>query len=84
MLIPEKNLDLNKCVLKLSWEVLKILKKFKVIKYDTLLSKSKTKMEFDINLMLLPALTFLYALGLLQYDESTDYFKISKEGDEVK
>lgn len=79
MLRPEKNLDLNKCVLKLSWEILKILKKFKVIKYDELLLESRKRMDFDINLTLLPALTFLYALGLLEYSESNDYFEILKK-----
>ena len=65
----------------MSWEILKILKESGILKYDNLLHKIAEKTQLDkstLELIFFPSVTFLYALGLVAYNQNQDYFEITK------
>lgn len=75
MLAPSKHLDLDRSVLRISSEVLRVLKKRRVMRYDALVRLIKDRSGDDGDIVVVPALNFLYILGRLEYHAKNDVFE---------
>jgi hypothetical protein len=75
MIIPSKHLDLERSVLRVSSEVLRALRKRRVMSHDALVRFIRGKVGDDGDIVVFPALNFLYLLGRLEYHIKTDTFE---------
>lgn len=73
-LLPTKHSHPDKTIIAASFFLLKRLKKFRVEKYDSLLEALK-KNNADGQFLFLPAINFLYLLGLIEYHSKNDSFE---------
>jgi hypothetical protein len=71
MLRPSKYSHPDRTLLNVSVILLAYLKEHQLAKFDTLLSVCKQNVESS-ELLFLPALNFLYLLGLIEYHPKTD------------
>ena len=69
MIKPNKFLDLDSCIINISGEITKILLQRNSIKYNDLYDEG-----FEYKL--LPAIDFLFLLGVLKYSPSTDSLEL--------
>lgn len=77
MLLPDKHLDLNNSVLRISTEILKRLKKHKAIKYDALYTELLNHFkESTINYLYIYCLDFLFLANLITYNKSKDLIEL--------
>jgi hypothetical protein len=72
MIKPHKYLDLNLSLLNLGGIIISIVKQEQVIKYDDLLERLILARGENVREVYLPALTFLYALGKVEYKKDID------------
>lgn len=80
MLRPNKHTNLNMSVLSLSAQILKLIKKERIIEYDALLAAlckkfDGEKKQIEVKHIFLPAINLLHLLGLLDYHVKTDSFE---------
>jgi hypothetical protein len=75
MLSPSKHLDLDRSILRVSGEVLRLLRRRRLVQHDALVRFIKEKTADDGDVVVAPALNFLYLLGLLEYHVKTDSFE---------
>lgn len=78
MIKPNKFLDLESCVINISGEITKILLKYNSIKYDKLYDILKDKYNEGFEYNFLPAIDFLFLLGVIEYSPSTDSLELIK------
>lgn len=71
MLVPTKYNHPDRTVIYVSFLLLKILKKNQVQKYDDL-QKAIGKLVVGWEVLFLPSLNLLYALGLIEYRPKSD------------
>ena len=71
MIRPTKYAHPDKTVLSISLIILEKLKKDKIIKYDKLQNHIKNRITAGVPLYL-PALNFLFLLGVIEYYPKTD------------
>ncbi|MFT8555420.1 MAG: ABC-three component system middle component 8 [Zymomonas mobilis] len=71
MLLPTKHSHPDRTVINASFLILKELKKNRIKKYDKLRKLIKDKI-IGGDVLFLPALSFLYLLGLIAYHSSAD------------
>ncbi len=71
MLRPTKHSHPDRTVINVSLLLLKRLKKDRIGEYDTL-RKHVKKLVIGGDILFLPALNFLYLLGLIEYRQKTD------------
>ena len=69
MIKPNKFLDLDSCIINISGEITKILLQRNSIKYNDIYDEG-----FEYKL--LPAIDFLFLLGVLKYSPSTDSLEL--------
>lgn len=72
MIKPHKYLDLNLSLVNLGGIIITILKQEQIIKYDDLLDRLILARGENVREVFLPALTFLYALGKVDYKRDID------------
>lgn len=72
MLKPTKHLNPETSTLSVAAHVLKTVQQQRTIRYDQLYSKLHRKYGDTIRETILPALTFLYLLGTIEYHEKND------------
>lgn len=72
MITPHKYLNLNLSILNLGGVVLSALKEDKAIKYDELLRKVILSRGENAKEVFIPTLSFLYALGKIEYRKDID------------
>lgn len=72
MIRPDKYTNLNLTVVNIGGVVLKSLYKCSVQKYDDLENYVAASLGDDAKLLFVQALSFLYALGKINYQPSTD------------
>jgi hypothetical protein len=72
MITPHKYLDLNLSLLNMGGEILNIMKITGVIKYDELVEKLIISHGNNAIEVFIPALSFLYLTGKIDYKKDTD------------
>ena len=78
MLKPEKHLNLNTSVLKVSAIILQYLSKKRIVTYQELLETISNKVNIDVEdvlYIIMPAINLIYLLGKLDYHPKTDSFE---------
>lgn len=78
MIAPHKYLDLNLSLLNLGGVILSIVKEQEVIKYDELLEKVTLLRGINAKEVFIPALSFLYLLGKIEYQKDIDTIEYIK------
>lgn len=78
MIAPHKYLDLNLSLLNLGGLILTIVKEDGVIKYDELLEKVTLTRGINAKEVFIPALSFLYLLGKIEYQKDIDTIEYIK------
>jgi len=72
MIVPEKHLDLNHCVLRAGAELLHYLKKARVAPLAKLRERLVQAMGTDGEVLFQPTLNFLFLLGRIDYHPEVD------------
>ena len=72
MITPHKYLDLNISLLNLGGMILNIIKDKGSVKYDDLLNKIILASGSNAKDIFIPALSFLYILGKIEYQKEID------------
>ena len=72
MIAPHKYLDLNLSLLSMGGLILSILKEEKLVKYDELLEKVILARGMNAKNVFIPALSFLYIIGKIDYRKDID------------
>lgn len=72
MLEPTKYLNLELSIVKVSSEVLRLLRSNSILKYDELYSYLIENISEDIKHVFVPSLSFLFLLGKIKYDIESD------------
>lgn len=80
MITPSKHLDLDRSVLRVSSEVLRELRKRRVMEYGALVRLIKRRAGDDGDIVVAPALNFLYVLGRIEYHAKNDSFEYLDSG----
>lgn len=74
MLRPTKHSHPDKTVIYLATLLIKRLRDKRIEKYDDLLSHSKKRISGG-DILFLPAVHFIFALGIIDYHQTTDSFE---------
>jgi hypothetical protein len=72
MLRPLKHTDLNTCILNVGTLILDLLAKYGPAKYDDMVMNLKEELGDNARFQVGPSLSFLYLLGLIEYDQNSD------------
>lgn len=72
MLTPTKHMNLDLSVVGISSMLLKLLKKNRIMTFDEMLGYLSGRIGNDVKHVFVPALNFLYLLGMIEYHLSTD------------
>lgn len=75
MIVPTKHLDLDRSLLRVSSEVLRFMKKKRIASYPAVVQFVKSKIGDDGDIVIGPALNFLFLIGRLEYRIKTDAFE---------
>lgn len=81
MIRPQKHLNLNICVLRISALLLGHLRRQRVENFTTLLDTTKAAVGSDAEILFLPAVNLLFLLGRLTYHTHTDMFEYVEPSD---
>ncbi|WP_294405788.1 ABC-three component system middle component 8 [uncultured Clostridium sp.] len=76
MIKPTKFLDLDNCVISIASKILQILSSQKSITYTNLLVLFKNDLNDNFEYNLLPAIDFLFLLGLIDYSPNSDSLEL--------
>lgn len=76
MLKPHKYLDLNKSLVKVTSEIIKVLLEYKTIEYEDLFKIIEDNFGLDGTHLFIPSLNFLFLLGKIEYDIETDVLEL--------
>jgi hypothetical protein len=79
MIKPTKHLSPENSTLSVAAQILKAVHTGRTISYDQLYHKLHRKHGDQLRETLLPALSFLYILGALEYHEKTDSFEYKEQ-----
>lgn len=75
MLKPSKHLDLDRSALRVAAEVLKELRRLRVMEYDSVVRLVKRRTGDDGDVVVAPALSLLFLLGRIEYHPKIDSFE---------
>jgi hypothetical protein len=75
MLTPTKHLNLEKSALRVASEVLAELRRHRMMSYDAVVRLIKRRTGDDSDSVVAPALSFLFALGRIEYHAKNDVFE---------
>ncbi len=78
MLKPTKYMNMEVSLPAISCELLKIFKRDKTLPYTDLLNRVIQKKGVGAKTVFLPALSFLFLLGKVEYHEKTDIIEFRK------
>lgn len=78
MISAHKYLDLNLSLLNLGGVILNIIKEDNAVKYDELLEKVILARGINAKEVFIPALSFLYLLGKIEYQKDIDTIEFIK------
>jgi hypothetical protein len=80
MLTPSKHLDLDRSAIRVAAEILKELRRLRVMEYDAVVRLVKRRTGDDGDVVVAPALSLLYLLGRLEYHPKIDSFEYRANG----
>jgi hypothetical protein len=80
MIIASKHLDLDRSVIRVSAEILRKIRKRRVIGHDELFAFLKAKIGDDGDVVIGPAIYFLFLVGRIEYHVKTDAFEYVEAG----
>lgn len=72
MIKPDKHTDLATSVLNVAGDIIKVLKKNKIARFDEVLTKITNERGKDVKPAFLLSLSFLYLTGKLKYHKNED------------
>ena len=75
MLKPNKHLDLDRSLLRVSAIILGELRRRRMMRFETVRALTRRRVGDDADVILLPALELLYLVGRLEYHLKTDSFE---------
>lgn len=75
-IIPDKFLNFDTCILKISADILKELLMRKELKYDELHKKFKDEFKDETDYIFVPALNFLFLIGKIEYIKKGDKVRL--------
>jgi hypothetical protein len=75
MLKPTKHLNPDLSVLNVSAHIIRLLANSRTIKYDELYGRLEKRLGDDLRPVFLPAISFLYLLGKIEYHTKNDTFE---------
>jgi ABC-3C biological conflict system middle component len=75
MLTPSKHLDLDRSVIRVASEVLKDIRRWRMMEYDAVVRLIKRRAGDDGDAVVAPALSFLFLLGRIEYHSKNDSFE---------
>lgn len=75
MIRPSKHLDLDRSVLRVASIILRALQGRRMLGYDTVVRLVRDRVGDDGDIIVGPALSFLYLLGRLEYHVKNDSFE---------
>lgn len=75
MLTPSKHLDLDRSALRVASVILSELQRRRVIPYDDVMRLVKRRIGDDGDVVVAPALSFLFLLGRVEYHARNDVFE---------
>lgn len=78
MIAPHKYLDLNLSILNLGGVILQIIKEDGAVKYDELLERVIFARGSSAKEVFIPALSFLFLLGKIEYHKAIDTIEFIK------
>lgn len=79
MLKPNKYMNVDVSLPAISCEILKVFKKNKTLTYTDLFNMIIQKKGIESKKVILPALSFLYLLGKVEYYQKTDIVEYKNE-----
>jgi len=79
MLKPTKYSNLNVTLLAITCELLKLFKKNQAVTYTDLLNKILQEKGVEAKRIFLPALSFLFLIGKVEYHQKSDVIKFINE-----
>lgn len=80
MLTPSKHLDLDRSTLRVAAEILSELNRRRVMEYDSVIRLVERRTGDDADVVVAPALSFLYLIGRLDYHAINDTFEYVSAG----
>ena len=78
MIKPNKHMDLNYSLIKMSSDILKIFQKGEIFSYDELLDKLVSLHGENAKYKFIQSLNLLYLFGKLEYYPEKDVFELNK------
>lgn len=81
MITPTKYMDLDLSVVRVSSIIIKLFKKNRVMEYGEVLEYLISKIGEDVKHVFVPALDFLYLLGMIEYHLQTDSLEFTGKND---
>ena len=75
MIRPSKHLDLDRSVLRVMSVILYALRRRRMMEYDAVVRLIRTKVGDDGDVVVAPALNFLFLVGRIQYHVKNDSFE---------
>lgn len=79
MLKPTKYTNIDVSLIAISCELLKLFNENRIITYPELLSKIISKKGIESKNIFLPALSFLFILGKIEYHQKSDVIEYKDE-----
>ena len=80
MLKPVKHMNLDNSLIRISAILIQFLKSLKIVKFNQLLERLVTKEGDEVKYMYVPALNFMYLLGLIEYHSKNDTIEFIFKG----
>lgn len=75
MLTPSKHLDLDRSALRVASEILAELRRRRIMEYGAVVKHVKRRVGDDGDVVIAPALSFLFLVGRLHYHPKNDTFE---------
>lgn len=76
MIKPTRYMNMNLSVIRVSSEIIELLIKSPIMKFDEILASLEQIIGNEVRFVFIPAIDFLYLLGIIDYHEESDVFEL--------
>lgn len=76
MIKPTRYMNLNLSLIRVSSEIIELLIKSPIMKFDEILASLEQIIGNEVRFVFIPAIDFLYLLGIIDYHEELDVFEL--------